>query len=68
MHSYYSRQNQRFIYSRYGLFVAEVASNFNQATVRDHLMRTQTSPDFQVALIEEAMSTTTATIMPTLAI
>jgi oligoendopeptidase F len=56
MHSYYSRANQRFIYSRYGLFVAEVASNFNQATVREYLMRTQTSPDFQIALIEEAMS------------
>ncbi len=56
MHSYYSRTNQRYLYSRYGLFVAEVASNFNQATVRDYLMRTQTSPDFQIALIEEAMS------------
>lgn len=56
MHSYYSRASQRFLYSRYGLFVAEVASNFNQATVRNYLMRTQTDPLFQVALIEEAMS------------
>ncbi len=56
MHSYYSRTNQRYLSSRYGLFVAEVASNFNQATVRDYLMRTQTAPDFQIALIEEAMS------------
>lgn len=69
MHSYYSRANQRFLYSRYGLFVAEVASNFNQATVRDYLMRTQTAPDFQVALIEEAMSNYHRYffIMPTLA-
>lgn len=69
MHSYYSRANQRFIYSRYGLFVAEVASNFNQATVREYLMRTQTTPDFQVALIEEAMSNYHRYffIMPTLA-
>jgi oligoendopeptidase F len=69
MHSYYSRANQRFIYSRYGLFVAEVASNFNQATVRDYLMRTQTAPDFQIALIEEAMSNYHRYffIMPTLA-
>ena len=56
MHSYYTRLNQRFLYSRYGLFVAEVASNFNQATVRDYLMRTQTAPNFQMAMIEEAMS------------
>ncbi len=69
MHSYYSRANQRFLYSRYGLFVAEVASNFNQAMVRDYLMRTQTEPDFQIALIEEAMSNYHRYffIMPTLA-
>ncbi|MFO7586317.1 MAG: oligoendopeptidase F [Anaerolineales bacterium] len=69
MHSYYSRTNQRFIYSRYGLFVAEVASNFNQAAVREYLMRTQTAPEFQVALIEEAMSNYHRYffIMPTLA-
>jgi oligoendopeptidase F len=69
MHSYYSRANQRFLYSRYGLFVAEVASNFNQATVRNYLMRTQTDPAFQIALIEEAMSNFHRYffIMPTLA-
>lgn len=69
MHSYYSRANQRFLYSRYGLFVAEVASNFNQAMVREYLMRTQTDPSFQIALIEEAMSNYHRYffIMPTLA-
>ncbi len=69
MHSYYSRATQRFLYSRYGLFVAEVASNFNQATVRDYLMRTQTDRQFQIALIEEAMSNYHRYffIMPTLA-
>ena len=69
MHSYYSRANQRFLYSRYGLFVAEVASNFNQATVRDYLIRTQPDPAFQIAIIEEAMSNYHRYffIMPTLA-
>ena len=56
LHSYYSRREQPFIYGRYSLFEAEVASNFNQALVRDYLLRTQTDRDFQVALIEEAMS------------
>ena len=46
LHSYYSRLYQPFIYSRYSLFVAEVASNFNQAMVRRHLFETQTSPEF----------------------
>ncbi len=69
LHSYYTRKNQPFIYSRYSLFVAEVASNFNQAMVRDHLFNTQSDPTFQLALIEEAMSNFHRYffIMPTLA-
>jgi oligoendopeptidase F len=69
MHSYYTRRTQPFVYSGYSLFVAEVASNFNQAMVRDHLFETQTDPDFQLALIEEAMSNFHRYffIMPTLA-
>ncbi len=56
LHSHYARATQPFIYGRYSLFVAEVASNFNQAMVRDYLFRTQTDRDLQIALIEEAMS------------
>ena len=56
LHSYYSRREQPFIYGRYSLFEAEVASNFNQSMVRDYLFRTHDDRDFQVALIEEAMS------------
>jgi oligoendopeptidase F len=69
LHSYHSRLFQPFIYSRYSLFVAEVASNFNQAMVRHHLFETQTSPEFQISLIEEAMSNYHRYffIMPTLA-
>lgn len=69
MHSFYTRKTQPFVYSRYSLFVAEVASNFHQAMVRDHLFTTQTDPSFQLALIEEAMSNFHRYffIMPTLA-
>jgi oligoendopeptidase F len=69
MHSYLAWQNQPFVYSRYTLFVAEVASNFNQALVRDFLLRTQQDRDFQIALLEEAMSNYHRYffIMPTLA-
>lgn len=56
MHSYYTRKNQPFIYSDYSLFVAEVASNFNQALVRDYLFRTQQDSSFQLALIEETLA------------
>ncbi len=56
MHSYLTWQNQPFVYADYSLFAAEVASNFHQAMVRAHLLKTKTDRDFQIAVIEEAMS------------
>jgi oligoendopeptidase F len=69
MHSYFTWQTQPWIYSDYSIFVAEVASNFNQALVRDHLFKTQLDRDFQFALISETMSNFLRYffIMPTLA-
>ncbi len=70
MHSYLTWQTQKnFTYSRYGLFVAEVASNFNQAMVRAHLLANHSDSEFQIAVIEEAMSNFHRYffIMPTLA-
>ena len=69
MHSYLSWQHQPYAHARYTLFSAEVASNFNQAMVRQHLFAAQPDADFQVALIEEAMSNFHRYffIMPTLA-
>jgi oligoendopeptidase F len=69
MHSYFSWKTQPFVYARYSLFVAEVASNFNQALVRDYLLKTQSDRDFQITLIEEAMANFHRYffIMPTLA-
>ncbi len=69
MHSYFTRKTQPYVYANYSLFVAEVASNFNQAMVRAHLLDTQDDPLFQLALLEEAMSNYHRYffIMPTLA-
>lgn len=69
LHSYYARKTQPFVYSGYSLFVAEVASNFNQAMTRAYLFNTQPDLDFQITLIEEAMSNYHRYffIMPTLA-
>jgi oligoendopeptidase F len=69
MHSYYSRTSQPFVYADYSLFVAEVASNFNQAMTRAYLFETQPDRNFHLALIEEAMSNFRRYffIMPTLA-
>ncbi len=69
MHSYFSRATQPPHYAGYSMFVAEVASNFNQAMTRGHLFETNDNPDFQIALIQEAMSNFHRYffIMPTLA-
>ncbi|MGH2543921.1 MAG: oligoendopeptidase F, partial [Ardenticatenaceae bacterium] len=56
MHSYFTWQSQPVVYSQYSMFVAEVASNFNQALVRAHLLENNDDPTFQIAVIEEAMS------------
>jgi oligoendopeptidase F len=69
MHSYFSWQTQPLIYAGYSLFVAEVASNFNQALVRAHLLDNNDDPNFQIGVIEEAMANFHRYffIMPTLA-
>ena len=55
MHSYLTWQTQPFVYTGYSLFVAEVASNFHQAMMRDYLFNTIKDKNFQIALIEEAV-------------
>jgi oligoendopeptidase F len=69
MHSYYAWQSQPLVYTDYSLFVAEVASNFNQALVRAHLLATNSDRTFQIQIIEEAMANFHRYffIMPTLA-
>lgn len=69
MHSYLTWQTQPFVYSDYSMFVAEVASNFHQAMVRAHLLKTNPDPAFQISIIEEAMDNFHRYffIMPTLA-
>jgi oligoendopeptidase F len=55
MHTYFTNKTQPFINTDYSLFVAEVASNFNQALLRGHLLNTVKDKNFQVALILEAV-------------
>ncbi|MFQ5398103.1 MAG: oligoendopeptidase F [Anaerolineae bacterium] len=69
MHSYFTFRSQPFVYADYTIFVAEVASNFNQALVRTRLLEEHDDPEFQIAVIEEAMGNFHRYffIMPTLA-
>jgi oligoendopeptidase F len=69
LHSYFAWKHQPFVYARYTIFVAEVASNFNQALVRAHLLEQETDPLFQLSVLEEALANFHRYffIMPTLA-
>ncbi|GKV65994.1 MULTISPECIES: oligoendopeptidase F [Sporosarcina] len=51
VHSYYSRENQPFIYSGYSIFVAEVASTVNEALLNDHLLKVTTDEDQRIYLL-----------------
>lgn len=44
LHSYYTNKTQPYIYSEYKIFVAEVASNVNEALLMRHLLKTSQNP------------------------
>jgi oligoendopeptidase F len=69
MHSYLTWQHQPNLFSRYSLFAAEVASNFNQAMVRAYMLDEVDDRSLLIAILEEAMSNfhRYLFIMPTLA-
>jgi oligoendopeptidase F len=69
MHAYYASRAQPMFYYMYPSIVAETASNFHQAMVRAHLLNSNPSRTFQIALLEEAMGNFHRYffIMPTLA-
>jgi len=56
MHSQLTWQNQPLAYANCPLLTTEVASNFNQVMLRDHLLKTVKDENFLIALIEEAIS------------
>jgi oligoendopeptidase F len=61
MHSYLSRKNQPFIYSSYSLFVAEVASTFNEQLLLKYLKEKAKTDQEKAYLINyeiEAIRTT----------
>jgi oligoendopeptidase F len=69
MHAWYASRSQPMIYYTYPSIIAETASNFSQAMTRAHLLKTNPSKSFQIALLEEAMGNFHRYffIMPTLA-
>lgn len=51
MHSYYSKNNQPYLYSGYKIFVAEVASTLNELLLIDYLLKNATSKEERIYLL-----------------
>ncbi len=53
MHSWYTHQGQPYHYSRYTIFVAEVASTLNEALLMNHLLETTEDPSRRLYLLNK---------------
>jgi len=63
MHSYLSRKNQPYIYEGYSIFVAEIASTFNEQLLTDYLMKKAKTKQERAFLINEQIDKIRATIV-----
>lgn len=55
LHSMYSTKNQPYATNDYTIFVAEVASTFNEKLLLKHMLENTTDKNERIALIEEAI-------------
>ena len=55
LHSMYSSKNQPYATSDYTIFVAEVASTFNEKLLLDHMLKTTDDRKERIALLEQAI-------------
>ncbi|MDG2013332.1 MAG: oligoendopeptidase F, partial [Pirellulaceae bacterium] len=63
MHSHFSTQNQPFEYHSYTIFVAEVASTFNEQLLTQHLLENATDDRERAYLINNEIDDIRATII-----
>lgn len=61
MHSYYTGQTQPYIYANYSIFLAEVASTFNEALLLEYLISNSKSKQEKLFLIEKYLNNITST-------
>ncbi len=63
MHTWYTYKYQPQIYAEYAIFVAEVASTFNEALLMDHLLATETDPQKRLVYINQYIDNIQGTII-----
>ncbi len=63
MHTYYSASNQPFQYYNYTIFVAEVASTFNEQLLAHHMIQHATTKEQKAAIINHEIDSIRATVV-----
>jgi len=63
MHTWFSMHNQPYIYSEYRIFVAEVASTFNEALLMDYLLKTEKDPAKRLYLVNQYIDNIRGTLI-----
>lgn len=61
MHSYFTGMNQPFPYANYSIFLAEVASTFNESLLLDYLISNASSKEEKLYLLEKYLNNITQT-------
>ncbi len=62
MHSYFSNRTQPYALSGYPIFVAEVASTFNEALLSDYMIRTTKDPATRLSLLGRYLENVKGTV------
>ena len=62
MHSYYSNENQPYIYSQYKIFVAEVASTCNEILLMEYLLKNTTDKKERAYLLNHYIDSFKGTV------
>ena len=61
MHSYYTGKSQPYPYANYSIFLAEVASTFNEALLLDYLIEKADDDEQKLYLLEKYLNNITST-------
>jgi len=61
MHSYFTGKTQPFVYSNYTIFLAEVASTFNESLLLEHFIKMAESKEEKLYFIEKYLNNVTST-------